>query len=268
MKNSPKIVRKDGFILKVGLNSTHVEKVLAFIRDSITRRHKFIIVTPNPEIIVKAQKDIDLLNFLNRADISLPDGTGLTYAWRFLRLPGNLTLIKGREMLVEMLKVANKRQWRVFFLGGKEGTAKKAAEILKRSLKKVKIGFAAGPDLNLEGEPLNRRNKIIEENTKKAINRFKPELLFVGFGAPKQEKWLARNLHELNVGGAMVVGGAFDYLAGNVRMPPKWMAERGLEWLWRLLIQPSRIKRIINAVVVFPFLVFLSKMGLDTPEPL
>jgi N-acetylglucosaminyldiphosphoundecaprenol N-acetyl-beta-D-mannosaminyltransferase len=93
------------------------------------------------------------------------------------------------------------------------------------------------------------------------INTFKPQLLFVAFGNPKQEIWIHNNLPKLNVGGAMAVGGAFRYVAGISKLPPKWMAACGLEWLWRLITEPKRISRILNAVIVFPLKIILYKLS-------
>ena len=92
------------------------------------------------------------------------------------------------------------------------------------------------------------------------INKFMPHLLFVAFNNPKQEIWIRRNLPKLKVKGAMAVGGTFRYNAGLSELPPNWMESLGLEWAWRLITEPYRLKRIVNAVVVFPYKVFLYKV--------
>ena len=86
--------------------------------------------------------------------------------------------------------------------------------------------------------------------------------MFVAFGAPKQEKWLASNLKNLKIGGAVVVGGSFDYVSGMRDLPPIWMQDRGLEWLWRVLNEPERAKRIFNATFLFSSRVFLYKLNM------
>ena len=159
-------------------------------------------------------------------------------------------------MFLELIKLANKKRWKVFLLGG---SASKAKEVLERSFGGVKIEANDGPMFNKEGKPKQKEDKKEEIEIVKRINEFKPQLLFIGFGAPKQEKWLARWLPTLKVGGGMVVGGAFDYIAGKSPVPPRFLADTGLEWLWRLITQPWRIKRIFNAVIIFPLRVFLSK---------
>lgn len=247
--------RKIGNILGVNVNSTQKNKVLVNIRDLLARKRKFYIVTPNPEIILKAQEDKNLMSALNRATISIPDGVGLKLA------DPSLKIIKGRDLFMSLISLANKKGWRVFLLGGKGEEAQTTAEKLKLSYKKIKLEYASGPILDNEAKPVLESDIVIQNDVVDRINNFQPRLLFVAFGAPKQEKWICKWLPKLNIGGAMTVGGTFRYLAGYFPLPPKWLEKSGLEWLWRLLTEPKRIKRIINAVVVFPFKVWLNKIN-------
>lgn len=129
--------------------------------------------------------------------------------------------------------------------------------------------YDSGPWLNNNGKPVNETETEKEKEAIGQINAFKPHFLFVGFGCPKQEKWLARfvlesrrdrNLARLNVGAVMTVGGAFDYLAGAAPEPPQMLAQAGLEWLWRLVTQPWRIRRIFTAIVMFPSKLYLESV--------
>jgi len=291
MKKGPKIALKQAKILDITLNSTSESRVLGFVRVSLIGQEKFFIVTPNPEILIRAQKDKSLKKILNAADISLPDGVGLAQAAKFINLPGpkfgplrffallfqgavvglatfvkldwlsgSLNLIRGRDMFLALLKLANQKNWRVFLLGGREGVAGQTAEILAKSLKKVRLAFSDGPQLNEKAKPVTKEDVFVEKKVVEKINQFKPHLLFVAFGAPKQEKWVYKWLPRLNVGGAMVVGGAFDYLAGRTNLPPAWMENLGLEWLWRLVKQPWRLRRIFTAFPIFPLKVFWHKL--------
>lgn len=298
MKNSQfsntKTDRKYGGIFNIGLNSTSRAKVLAFLRNSLARKRKFSIVTPNPEIILAAQGDKNLKEALNKASLAIPDGVGLSQAARFLSLaaPKNIILrvlicfiqglwvglatffarewvygalptIKGRELFMDLIRLSNKKGWRVFFLGGKGEEAKGAGERLRRSYKRVRIAYAQGPILSKEAKPVREKDKGKESYAIEQINEFKPHILFVGFGAAKQEKWLVKRLPTLDIGGGMVVGGTFRYFSGDVKLPPAWMEEFGLEWVWRLITEPWRIKRVFTAFPVFPLRVFLYK--LNTP---
>jgi N-acetylglucosaminyldiphosphoundecaprenol N-acetyl-beta-D-mannosaminyltransferase len=283
--------RKYVKILGINVTSTSADRVLSLVRSRIKENKKFYIVTPNPEIVLAAQKDLKLAMTLNKASISLVDGVGLSQASKFLTLPAprftlmrlvicliqgfavglatffaknwlysELAPIKGRRMFLDLIRLANKKGWKVFFLGGRSDEASEAARKLKQSYKKIRIGSSAGPILNRGAEPLTSDEVIEEKRVVKQINDYQPDLLFIGMEAPKQEKWLGKWLPKLNVGGAMVVGGTFRYIAGYSPLPPKWLANSGLEWIWRLLTEPYRLRRIINAWPVFPVKVFLYKM--------
>lgn len=285
---------KQANILSIKLSSTSEMRVLRFVRGRLrifdknaAKKVKFIIVTPNPEIVTKAQKDKKLARILNAANLSLPDGIGLAAAYKFMAFPApkwkilrapvlliqgfvvglavlfgdrwltkDLNIIKGREIFLELMKLANKKDWRVFLLGGEDGVAGKTVKNLQKSLKKVVLESAEGPMLDENAIPVSKKDVRIEKDAVRRINRLKPHLLFVALITPKQEKWLDKWMKDLNIGGAMVVGGTFDYMARKTALPPKWMEKLGLEWLWRLISQPGRAKRIFTAFPLFPLRVY------------
>jgi N-acetylglucosaminyldiphosphoundecaprenol N-acetyl-beta-D-mannosaminyltransferase len=225
-------------ILKVKISITSKERVLMMVSDFLALKRKFYLLTANPELLVMAQRDENLKEVINRADLVVPDGVGLKLA-----VP-KLVIVKGRELFRDLVKLAEDKKWKVFFLGGK-------------GIKNV----VAGPALDNEGKPLTEKDKEIEAGVIQKINEEEPDLLFVGFGMPKQEKWIAKNLMKLKIGGAMAVGGTFDYVFGKAKLPPTWMEKIGLEWIWRLIREPKRIKRILNAVVGFPLLLIFKGRG-------
>ena len=139
-------------------------------------------------------------------------------------------------------------------------SARKAEEILLRSYKKVKLLSLTGPVLANDGVPITKDNKVKERRVVARINNFKPHLLFVGFGSPKQEKWMYRWQDRLKVGGTMVIGGTFDYISGKRRAVPKIFAKLGIEWLWRFITGDQKLSRILTAFPVFPLKVFASKL--------
>ena len=253
-------------------------------------KRAIFIATPNPEQVVLAQKDSEFRKIVNKADIKLIDGIGLLAADSFIKydlknrgifsllksicvwfldfyvLPFNkkilekdLKLIKGRDMFVDLIRLANKRGWRVFLLGGKVNVASKTKEKLERSYKRVKITAESGPFINNAGYPIGQKDKWEEESVINKINSFKPHLLFVAFGAPKQEKWVYRCINKLNVGTIMVVGSTFDYIVGSQKVPPRFIENLGIEWFWRLFAGTQNIKRLYNAVFIFPWLVLKNK---------
>ncbi|MBI2085985.1 WecB/TagA/CpsF family glycosyltransferase [Candidatus Daviesbacteria bacterium] len=191
----------------------------SFHRGSSTneiRREKHYVVTPNPEFLVAAQKDPIFKKILNDADLSVPDGAGL-------KLSGKIkNTFSGTDFMERLIEVAAEKGFVVGFLGGKDGVAEKVAECLKRKYPALKV-------------------LLTSADTKSLIPPL--DLLFVALGHVKQEKWIADNLDKIPVHLAMGVGGAFDYLSGEVRRAPKWMRDLGFEWLFRLILQPWRIKR-------------------------
>lgn len=285
--------RKKTRILGINLDIVTQEEALGraviLARERSNRTRPALIVTPNPEIVGAAQEDSQLANILNQADLAVADGIGLVAAAKFLSLktPKNALIrffylllaglrsggavlfgrpffdvlpepVPGRLLLTKICHEASRRGLRVFFLGGLTGVAASAAAKIKQELPQLEIEAESGPWLAPSGQPQGRDQAQIEAKTIEKINRFPPDFLFVGFGPPKQEKWLMRNLPRLKVGVAMTVGGAFDYLSG--RQPPQVVAQAGLEWLWRLLRQPWRLRRILTAFPGFPVKIFFFRL--------
>jgi len=278
-------------ILSVRIDSTSTERVLRFIRVSLENSKKFFIFTPNPEQILRTQTDEVYAKILNSADISLPDGIGLIAAYKFLHLPTThnlllkpilyfaqglgvgfsilfdrkwltkeLKVIRGRDFFIKLIELANKEKWRVFLLGDSLDSAKKAKIALEKNYLNIKLYEARGPDLDDDANFRTIKDESVHIDAMKRINKAAPQLLIIGFRAPVQEKWLYRYLPQLNIGGAMVVGGTFDYISGRKPLPPAWIADTGLEWLWRLLKGDQKAKRIINAFPKFALKIYLTKL--------
>jgi len=254
-KNHSITGRNIGQIMKINVTSTQLNEVLLRVENFISDNTKFYIVTPNPELILMAQKDQKLKEALNGATLSIPDGVGLKLA-----VP-DLNIIKGRVLFPELAALAADKNWKVFLLGGLGDEAETASLKLQKTNPKLQIRSFKGPKLNDNARPVVESDEKSEREAIEKINKFAPQLLFVAFGNPKQEIWIHENLSRLSVGGAMAVGGAFRYVAGISALPPNWMTDLGLEWLWRLVTEPARIGRIWNATVVFPFKVLLSKIN-------
>lgn len=193
------------------------------------------VCTINPEFVMIAQKDVNFRNILNRADLCVPDGVGLLWAARRrgTPLPARVTGSDGVPIIAEH---AAKRGWRLYFLGAAPGVAEQAAAILRKKFPGLQIvGIYSGSPAPDEEDGIVER-----------INQSNADILFVAYGAPEQDKWVARNLPRLRVKMAMGVGGAFDFVAGVVPRAPLWMQRTGLEWLFRLYLQPWRIRRILR----------------------
>lgn len=238
-------------ILGVKVSGTSKNEVLSFVVSSLRKKSKFFISTPNPEIIVAAQKDPALLKALNAADLALPDGVGLGVSPR----------VTGREMFESLLKVGDRLKLKIYLLGATPEVNKATISKIKEIYPQLKVAGTGDIQINNDGYSEIEKYRKKHIDIIRHINTFQPDLLFVAFGAPKQEKWVNNNFKKLNIGGVMVVGGALDYFAGKTIRPPGWMAAAGLEWLWRAILEPQRIPRIINAVVVFPFLLTKTKIN-------
>jgi N-acetylglucosaminyldiphosphoundecaprenol N-acetyl-beta-D-mannosaminyltransferase len=285
-------------ILGVTVTGTPKQELLRQIKKKLmkfdtpgTVRAPIKLTTPNPEHVLLSLKDKEFAKALNSSTYSLPDGFGLTVAVEYLGLKAprflplrtvvsflqglwvgigaiftrksvenELKTIKGRQFFLDLLRMANERKWRVFLLGGEGNVPETATRKLKEKFKKVNFLYNNGPMLKYSGEPVDSVNKKLEKEVIAIINKFRPHILFIAFGAPKQEKWMYRNVEKLDVGAVMVVGGTFDYIAGTVKLPPVIFSQK-FEWLWRLVTQPKRLIRIFNASIVFPLKVFFYKIN-------
>lgn len=214
-------------ILNVKIDDIKMDEALDQIVEWLSKKGKHYIVTPNPEILMAAQKDKVYRKILNDADLSIPDGVGL-------KLTGKVkNTLPGTDLMEKLIELAAEKGFTTGFLGGREQVAKKTAECLLRRYPGLKISYiSSGGIIDKNGNSHNTKYVIPDT-----------DLLFVAFGHIKQEKWIANNLNKMPVKIAMGVGGAFDYLSGSVPRAPKWARKLGFEWLFRLIMQPWRITR-------------------------
>lgn len=283
--------RTIGKILGVPITGTKRDQLLSEIDFEIKRGRKKLVLTPNPENLLKAQYDPTLLEVLCKADYTLPDGVGLVAWHKFITLPcpkdpfkrvltlfvqglgvsfsilfnrgwlfSELEPIKGREFAVDLIELAHRRGYSVFLLGGEIGEAKRAERKLKTKYPGLKLASLQGPMLNDEANPKLASDKTLLNLSLSKINKFAPDILLVGMTCPKQEKWLYRYLPKVNAKIGMAVGGTYRYLSGERLVPPKIVNDLGLEWLWRLATGSQDIDRIGKAVWEFPAKVFWNKL--------
>ncbi len=234
-------------ILGVRISTFDKEGVLKKIKEFLSEKKRRFIVTPNPEIILNARHDEELFYILNSADLSIPDGTGIKFAG-FLNFK-NIKRITGADLIKDIMDLAIEKEKRIGILNWKKGFSDKEdlQDIFKEKY----------PDLNfiVEDIPRNKHATLSQK-----FLDFKPQILFVGLGSPWQEKFIYHNLKKIpSVKLAMGIGGALDFLTGKKKRAPKLLRMLGLEWLWRLIFQPNRIKRIFKAVVVFPYIIIKNK---------
>lgn len=246
-------------VLGVKIDDVTMNEALEIVHGWLEGKKKRYIVTPNPEIIMAAQKDNRYIKLLNDADLSIPDGAGLKLSGK---IKNTFAGVDFMEKLVEQSVVwgatVSKAPLRVGFLGGRGGVAELCAKRLSQKYPNLKISFARSDDeVDQMGNVLSSKYYGKKHNTKYIIPD--TDLLFVAFGPPKQEKWIAENLRDLDVKVAMSVGGSFDYISGEVPRAPKWIRSLGFEWLFRLIIQPWRIKRQLALIKYVLLLIYDNK---------
>ncbi len=223
-------------ILGVPVHAATFESLLASIAEWVSARTPTRqVCTVSPEFVMIAQQNAAFMRVLRQADLCVADGVGLLWAARRLgrALPERVTGSDGVPLIAER---AAREGWRLYLLGAAEGVAERAAEALRARYPGVRIvGTYAGSPAPEEEDALVAR-----------VNASGADILFVAYGAPQQDLWIARNRARLKVSVAMGVGGTFDFLAGVVPRAPRWMRQLGLEWLFRLLRQPWRWRRMLR----------------------
>ena len=195
-----------------------------------------LIFTANTEAIVLMRSNEEFRNAYSAADYALADGMPLVWFSRLIgdRLPERVT---GSDLLPELCRMAEKKSLKVFFLGGTPEVTPKAVENLLKRFPALQVVGMATPWIDLSD------SESVSSDLIESVNRSEPDIVFIGFGAPKQEIWLGRNNERLKTGIIVTVGGTFDFLAGKTVRAPLWMQKSGLEWLWRLLHEPKRLWR-------------------------
>ncbi|HEX9076347.1 MAG TPA: WecB/TagA/CpsF family glycosyltransferase [Anaerolineae bacterium] len=215
-------------------NVTYAD-ALAQVESLLREGHCRQIATVNPEFVVMAQRDAAFRDVLNRSALNVPDGVGLLWAARRLGHPLR-ERVTGQEMVDRISANAARCGDPIFLLGAREGIAERAAAELTRVHRGLVVAgcYSGSPAPEEEQDILGR------------INGSGTRILFVAYGPPRQELWIARNVARLKVRVAMGVGGTFDTLAGIVPRAPRWMRRAGFEWTYRLLREPRRLKRQLS----------------------
>ncbi|MCG3210877.1 MAG: UDP-N-acetyl-D-mannosaminuronic acid transferase [Anaerolineae bacterium] len=236
-------------ILGVNIHAVTNAQTLALIEEFIASGRPHQLCTVNPEFAVRAQSDAEFKAIINRAALALPDGIGLLKAARFLGQTPLPERVAGSDLVIRLAELSHQKGYRIYFLGAMPGVAEQAAANLRQKFPGLQVAgtFAGSPAIE-QNEDIVRR-----------ILPTRPDILLVAYGAPNQDKWIARNLDRLQIPVCIGVGGSFDFLAGVVARAPGWVQRLHLEWLHRLAQQPSRWRRIWNAVGVFSWLVWRNR---------
>jgi N-acetylglucosaminyldiphosphoundecaprenol N-acetyl-beta-D-mannosaminyltransferase len=240
--------------LDVPVDLVDGRKAMAIFRGLMETEGCSLIVTPNSEIVVNAAKDPELKRIIERADLVIPDGIGLVYASKIMGAPLS-ERVTGIDFLSAILAYLAETGRSAYFLGSKpgEGGAPGIAELAAEKMKEKH------PDLKVAGTHHGYFKEADEESIVKAINDSGADFLIAALGSPKQEKFLYRHRGELAVKGAIGVGGSLDVFAGTLKRAPEFYRNHGLEWLYRLIQQPSRYKRMA-ALPLFMIKIAVSRL--------
>lgn len=222
------------------LNTTKKDFLNYHLFSRLNRQEKTFVVTANPEIVMKTREDPKYKQIVQSADYVVPDGAGILMAAKYMKQPLQ-ERIPGYDLMMDLMDFADKQGLSCYFLGAKEYINEKAVLEVEKRFPNLKIAGHHHGYFDID-DPV-----IVEK-----VVKSKPDIVFVALGLPRQEEWIAAHKSKFSKGLFMGIGGSFDVLAGEVkRAPQKWI-DLNLEWLYRLIKQPFRFKRIIK---VFEFLI-------------
>lgn len=233
-------------ILGIDVYSGNYLNLKEEVLEDIKQKKKSFIVAINPEKIMTTKKDEELKELLNKATYQIPDGMGVILASKIKK--GEIKeRITGIDSMMHLCEMAEKENKSVFLYGAKPNVAETASKKLIEKYPKLNIkGVIDGYEKD--------KQKIID-----TINKVNPDILFVALGSPKQEKWIMENMDLVNVYIFQGVGGSFDVISGNVKRAPDFFQKNGLEWLYRLIKQPTRAKRQLKLIQFLMEVIFQKK---------
>lgn len=250
-------------ILGIRIDEVDLNSAIERVRNFLFSDEQHAIFTPNPEMVVKGKKDNFFVEAINKSSLNICDGFGLFVAARFKGM--KLDRITGVDFMIEILKIAADNKLSIFLLGTRrEDVVKETSLKLSTTIPGLKIsGYSPGLTVFEDEKGKLVYDQYDNDSIVDEVNRTKPSVLFVAFGMGKQEKWIVENLYKMtSVKVAMGVGGSFDFISGKTRRAPLLLRKIGLEWAYRLYVEPKRIGRIANATLKFIYLLFLEKLSL------
>jgi len=228
----------------IKIDNITLEEVIEKVKELIKKGKTSYIVTPNAAHIVLLQKDKEFRKVYENAELVLCDGQPIIWISKIFGEPLK-ERITGVDLLFSLLQLSSKEKYGVYLLGAKEGIIKRTVENLQKKFPELRIvGYHNGYFIDDE--------KMIKE-----INERSPDILFIGMGFPKQEKWIFKYIKNLDIKIAVCIGGVFDIVAGKTKRAPVWMQKIGMEWFFRLIQEPKRLwKRYLIGNTLFLWLVF------------
>jgi N-acetylglucosaminyldiphosphoundecaprenol N-acetyl-beta-D-mannosaminyltransferase len=221
---------------QVVIDALRFDEAVDAVDELVARGQGGMVFTPNVDHVVLAEEDARFRSAYEAADLSLVDGVPVLWASRILGRPLP-EKVSGADLVRPLVARAAQRQWRVYFLGARDGVGARAREILERDYPGLHVVGATAPDIDLD-MGVGDQTKALAP-----VQAARPHLLFLALGAPKQEVW-AHHIRDL-VRPAVIlgVGASLDFIAGVVKRAPPWVSVTGFEWLYRLAREPRRLWR-------------------------
>ena len=242
-------------VLGVGVSALNMELALAAMAGALDRKEKGYVCVTGVHGVSEAQTDEGFRQILNRAFLCTPDGMPLVWAGRWQGRK-EMDRVYGPDLMLAVLELSENKGYRHFFYGGSNGAAKALGERLGKRFPRLQIAGTYEPPFR----PLAAGEL---EGVKKLIRDARADVMWIGLSTPKQERFMAEHLGQLDVTLMAGVGAAFDFLAGRVRQAPRWMQRSGLEWLFRLGCEPRRLwKRYLKNNPLFVIRIFCQWAGL------
>jgi len=239
--------RKTVDILGLSVDLVDMESTIRRAEELIAGGGTHHVVVLCVDSIMIARRDMKFRSICRRASLVVPDGVPLLWASRLLgsAIPGR---VAGSDLLYELSRTASRKGYTCYFLGSTATVLERLSEALTRLCPGLRIAGSCAPPFFAEF-PIEADTQIVRR-----INESTPDILWVGMGAPKQERWIHANLNRLNARIVIGVGAAFDICSGRVKRAPVWMQKSGLEWFHRFLLEPGRLfsRYFIGAAPFFP----------------
>ncbi len=224
-------------LLGVKVDALSIPELNLLIEESIEKNEKWIIANHNLHSLYLFHNDPQMQAFYAKAEYIHIDGMPLLFMGKLLGFPMEREQrVTYADWVWPLMAEAANKGWRVFYLGSKPGVAEQGASILRQRFPGLEIACAHGY-IDMDKDSQENLATLAE------INAYKPHILMVGMGMPRQEYWISENLEHIHSNTILTSGACMDYVAGVIPTPPRWMGKVGLEWLYRLLSEPKRLWR-------------------------
>ncbi|MBB5185709.1 N-acetylglucosaminyldiphosphoundecaprenol N-acetyl-beta-D-mannosaminyltransferase [Faecalicoccus acidiformans] len=220
--------------LNTYIDNVTMSEAVEYIDTMIQHKKKGYVVTPNVDFIVRMEKDVQFQKIVENADLIVTDGKPLIWISKKIKTPIK-EKISGSDLSPNIFRLAAKKGYTVFLLGGKEGVAEKAKMNMELKYPGINIVGVYSPPFGFE-KNLKEVNRINE-----MINNLSPDILLVCLGSPKQEMFIAKNINKYEACVSLAVGATIDFEAGTIKRAPKWISNIGMEWFYRFLKEPKRL---------------------------